>query len=126
MPARPTQPVHRARADRAPYRPASFPPARHRCARVDHQSMTVWRRASCCGMVKRRRILEMARIPLFPLEPMTAEQRRVYDAIVAGPRGSVEGPLRVALHQPALADAWQALGAELRYRAGLVQRLREL
>src|SRR5439155_2405325 len=97
-----------------------------RCARVDQQSMTVWRRASRCGMVKRRRILEMARIPLFPLEPMTADQRRVYDAIVAGPRGSVEGPLRVALHQPALADAWQALGAELRYRAGLAQRLREL
>jgi 4-carboxymuconolactone decarboxylase len=68
----------------------------------------------------------MARIPLFPLEPMTPEQRRVYAAIVAGPRGSVEGPLRVALHQPKLADAWQALGAELRFRAGLAQRLREL
>ncbi len=68
----------------------------------------------------------MARIPLFPLEPMTADQRRVYDAIVAGPRGKVEGPLRVALHQPSLADAWQTLGAELRFRTSLAPRLSEL
>jgi 4-carboxymuconolactone decarboxylase len=68
----------------------------------------------------------MARIPLFPLQSMTTDQRRVYDGIVAGPRGKVEGPLRVALHQPALADAWQALGAELRFRTGLAPRLSEL
>ena len=68
----------------------------------------------------------MARIPLFPLDVMTADQRRVYDAIVAGPRGKVEGPLRVALHAPRLADAWQALGAELRFRTSLPPRLSEL
>lgn len=68
----------------------------------------------------------MARIPLFPLDSMTADQRRIYDAIVAGPRGAVEGPLRVALHQPSLADAWQALGAELRFRTSLAPRLSEL
>lgn len=72
----------------------------------------------------------MARIPLFPPQnpdvPMTADQRRVYDAIVAGPRGKVEGPLRVVLHQPTLADAWQALGAELRFRTSLAPRLSEL
>lgn len=68
----------------------------------------------------------MARIPLFPLPSMSTEQRRVHDAIVAGPRGKVEGPLRVVLHQPTLADAWQALGAELRFRTSLPPRLSEL
>ena len=68
----------------------------------------------------------MARIPLFPLDVMTPDQQRVYDAIVAGPRGKVEGPLRVALHAPRLADAWQALGAELRFRTSLPPRQSEL
>jgi 4-carboxymuconolactone decarboxylase len=92
--------------------------------------MRVWRRASRCGKLTIRTEDAMARIPLFPLEPphgpMTAEQRRVYDAIVAGPRGKVEGPLRVTLHQPTLTDKWQALGAELRFRTSLPPRLSEL
>jgi 4-carboxymuconolactone decarboxylase len=66
------------------------------------------------------------RIPLFPLEYMTAEQRRVYDDVVSGPRGRVEGPLRAALHRPDLADKWQQLGAALRYGTSLPPRLSEL
>ena len=68
----------------------------------------------------------MARIPLFPLEKMTAEQQRVYDAVVSGPRGVVVGPLRAALHRPELADKWQQFGEILRYRTSLPQRLSEL
>jgi len=68
----------------------------------------------------------MARIPLFPLENMTAEQRRVYDAVVSGPRGVVVGPLRAALHRPELADKWQQFGEILRYRTSLPPRLSEL
>jgi 4-carboxymuconolactone decarboxylase len=68
----------------------------------------------------------MARIPLFPIETMSDAQRQVYDGIVNGPRGKLEGPLRAALHQPVLADKWQALGAELRYRTSLPPRLSEL
>ena len=52
----------------------------------------------------------MARIPLFPLEKMTEDQQRVYDAVVSGPRGVVVGPLRAALHRPELADKWQQFG----------------
>ncbi|MEO8142955.1 MAG: carboxymuconolactone decarboxylase family protein [Betaproteobacteria bacterium] len=68
----------------------------------------------------------MARIPLFPLERMTEEQQRVYDAVVSGPRGVVVGPLRAALHRPELADKCQQLGEILRYRTSLAPRLSEL
>jgi 4-carboxymuconolactone decarboxylase len=57
---------------------------------------------------------------------MNAEQRRVYDAVVKGPRGVVRGPLRAALHRPELADKWQQMGELLRYRTSLAPRLSEL
>jgi len=63
------------------------------------------------------------RIPLFPKDDMTAEQRRVYDAVVSGPPGKVEGPLRAVLHRPELADKWQQFGAALRYGTSLALRL---
>jgi 4-carboxymuconolactone decarboxylase len=68
----------------------------------------------------------MPRISLPSPETMTAEQRRVHDRIVAGPRGRIVGPLRAALHNPDLADRWQALGALLRYGTSLTPRLSEL
>lgn len=68
----------------------------------------------------------MARIPLPTPESLTPEQRRVYDAIVSGPRGALRGPLRAALHRPELADKWQQLGELLRYRTSLPARLSEL
>ena len=68
----------------------------------------------------------MPRIPLPDPESMTPEQRRVYDAVVNGPRGVVRGPLRAALHNAELADKWQQLGALLRYRTSLPPRLSEL
>lgn len=65
---------------------------------------------------------------IAPLDPatLTDEQRPVHDAIVAGPRGRVEGPLRVWLESPALADRAQALGAFCRYDSALPPRLSEL
>jgi len=68
----------------------------------------------------------MARIPLPSVETLTPEQRRVYDAIVSGPRGALRGPLRAALHRPELADKWQQLGELLRYRTSLPASLSEL
>jgi 4-carboxymuconolactone decarboxylase len=66
------------------------------------------------------------RIPLPTPDTMTAEQRRVYDAIVTGPRGTLVGPLRAALHNPELADKWQQLGALLRYRTSLPPDMSEI
>jgi 4-carboxymuconolactone decarboxylase len=57
---------------------------------------------------------------------MTPEQRRVHDAIVAGPRGTVIGPLRAVIHNPALAERWSALGEILRFGTSLPKRLNEL
>lgn len=57
------------------------------------------------------------RIPLLGPGPegMTPAQRKVFEAIVAGRRGRLVGPLRAALHNPELADRWQKLGEILRY-----------
>lgn len=68
----------------------------------------------------------MPRIPLPEPHELDAEQRRVYEKVVAGPRGRVRGPLRAALHNPELADRWQALGALLRYDTTLSPRHSEL
>lgn len=57
---------------------------------------------------------------------MDAAQRAVYDKVVSGPRGRIQGPLRAALHNPELADRWQELGALLRYRTSMPPRLSEL
>jgi len=57
---------------------------------------------------------------------MSPEQRRVYDKVVSGRRGRVQGPVRAALHNPELADRWQALGELLRYNTSLPARLSEL
>ena len=68
----------------------------------------------------------MSRIEFPTLETMTPEQRAVYDKVVAGPRGKIEGPLRAALYNAELADRWQALGALLRYKTSLPPRLSEI
>lgn len=68
----------------------------------------------------------MARIPPISEATLTPAQRRVYDKVVAGPRGAVVGPLRAVLHSPELADRWQALGEYLRFHCSLPLALREL
>lgn len=68
----------------------------------------------------------MSRIPLFPTADMTDAQRRVYDAMVSGPRGVIVGPFRAALHNPELAEKWQQFGALLRFGTSLPKRLSEL
>jgi 4-carboxymuconolactone decarboxylase len=68
----------------------------------------------------------MARITLPSPDSMNTDQRRVYDKIVSGPRGKIQGPLRAALHNAELAERWQALGALLRYDTLLTPRQSEL
>lgn len=68
----------------------------------------------------------MPRIRLPEPESMSPEQRAVYDKVVSGPRGRVQGPLRAAIHNAELADRWQALGELLRYRTSLTPRLSEI
>src|SRR5580692_6086736 len=73
-----------------------------------------------------RRRTEMPRIPLVSEANMTDAQRRVYDAMMNGPRRSPPvGPLAAAMHRPDLAEAWSALGLVLRFNSSLAPRLRE-
>lgn len=66
------------------------------------------------------------RIPLLAPDAMNPAQRKVYDAVVSGPRGAMVGPLRAAIHSPDLAEKWQQFGAVLRYQTTLGARLNEL
>lgn len=66
------------------------------------------------------------RLPDLDEDHLTPEQRTVHDRIAAGPRGRVEGPLRVWLRSPALAERAQELGAFCRYRSSLPPHLSEL
>ncbi len=66
------------------------------------------------------------RAPPLDAAHLTDEQRVVYEAISAGPRGSVRGPLAVWLQSPQLAERAQELGAFGRYGSSLPPRLSEL
>lgn len=66
------------------------------------------------------------RLPALDPAKLTPEQKAIHDAIVAGPRGRVEGPLKVWLQSPGLADTAQQLGAFCRFGTSLEPRLSEL
>jgi 4-carboxymuconolactone decarboxylase len=72
---------------------------------------------------------------LRPLRPdeLDAEQRAVYDALVdppgrvrLDPDGSLQGPFDAMLRAPRSGAALQSVGAALRYRSALPERVREL
>ena len=66
------------------------------------------------------------RIKNLKKEDMSTEQRRIHDEIAAGPRGQVQGPLKVWLTSPSLADKAQKLGQFCRYESSLPKHLSEL
>jgi 4-carboxymuconolactone decarboxylase len=68
----------------------------------------------------------MPRLPDLDAATLTPAQRTVFERIATGPRGRVEGPLRVWVNSPELAETAQALGAFCRYGTSLPQRLTEL
>ena len=68
----------------------------------------------------------MARLPDIDPDNLTAPEQRVWDAIASGPRGKVEGPLRIWLKCPDFAERAQALGAYCRFGSTLPPRLSEL
>jgi len=72
-------------------------------------------------------------------EELRAEQCALYDEIAGGPRsagpqlfelvdrqGRLNGPFGIMLHSPAVGGALQAVGAAVRYRSVLSDRVREL
>ena len=80
-----------------------------------------------------------ARLPNPTPDELSPEQRALYDEIAGGPRsagprlfelvdqaGRLNGPFGIMLHSPAVGSALQALGAAVRYRSVLPDRIREL
>lgn len=68
----------------------------------------------------------MGRLHLPAVDELTADQRKVYDEVVSGPRGRLVGPLRAVIHSPELATRWSRLGEFLRYSTLLPAKLNEL
>jgi 4-carboxymuconolactone decarboxylase len=79
------------------------------------------------------------RLPNPTPEQLDADQRALYDEIAGGPRsagpqlfelvdrqGRLNGPFGIMLHSPAVGSALQAVGAAVRYRSVLTDRVREL
>lgn len=66
------------------------------------------------------------RLPLPEPATWTADQRRIAQALIDGPRGGVFGPFVPLLHAPHLAEPVGALGEVLRFHGGLPARVREL
>ena len=65
------------------------------------------------------------RFPQLDPDRLTAEQRRVADAILSGPRGALVGPFNAWLRSPDLADRLQKVGEYLRFGSSLPRRLNE-
>ena len=60
-------------------------------------------------------------------ETMTADQKRVADAIQSGPRGAgLRGPFNALLRSPDLCDLVQRVGAFVRFGTSIPQRLNEM
>ena len=68
----------------------------------------------------------MSRLPDIDPAKFTPEQKKVHDAIVAGPRGRIVGPMLVWIANPGLCEHAQALGAYARFGTSLPPRLSEL
>jgi len=84
-------------------------------------------------------LCRMTRLSNPTPEQLDPAQRALYDEIAGGPRaagpqlfelldrqGRLNGPFGVMLHSPAVGSALQALGAAVRYRSVLSDRVREL
>jgi 4-carboxymuconolactone decarboxylase len=68
----------------------------------------------------------MPRLAPLDLNKLTPEQKKVADAIVAGPRGGLRGPFEPWLRSPHLADRAQKLGEYCRFHNSLPKELAEL
>ena len=68
---------------------------------------------------------DVQRFPPIPLDQMNPAQRKIADAILAGPRHDIEGPFNAWLRSPELADRLQKVGEYLRFNTSLPHKLNE-
>ena len=65
------------------------------------------------------------RMPELQPSQMTPDQKAMYDAIIAGPRHSIEGPFNAWLRSPVLGDRLQRVGEYLRFNTTIPHNLNE-
>jgi 4-carboxymuconolactone decarboxylase len=58
-------------------------------------------------------------------EHLTPQQKTMVEHILAGPRGSLNGPYNVLLRSPEMGDLAQQFGASMRYESSLPRKLNE-
>jgi 4-carboxymuconolactone decarboxylase len=68
----------------------------------------------------------MTRYTELDPDRLDADQKRIWQEIASGPRGTVPAPLQIWLRSPTLAENAQRLGAFCRYGTSLEPRLSEL
>ena len=73
----------------------------------------------------RRIQLRGDRFPPLTYDEMTPPQKAMVDHILAGPRGSLDGPYNVLLRSPEMGDLAQQFGAAMRYQSSLPRKLNE-
>ncbi len=66
------------------------------------------------------------RLPKLSYDQLSAEQKVVWDTVVAGPRKKMHGPFFAWLHSAELLSRGQQLGLYARFQSSLTQRLSEL
>jgi len=65
------------------------------------------------------------RMPELQPSQMTPDQKAMYDAIIAGPRHSIEGPFNAWLRSPDLGNRLQRVGEYLRFKTTIPHNLNE-
>ena len=78
-----------------------------------------------CGLLLAGTAFAQDRFPQIPRDRMTAEQAKVAEAILAGPRKTLTGPFNAWLRSPELADRLQKVGEYVRFNTTLPPRLNE-
>jgi 4-carboxymuconolactone decarboxylase len=66
------------------------------------------------------------RVAKLSYEQLTAEQKVVWDEVVAGPRKKMHGPFFIWLHSPELLSRGEKLGLYARFHSSLPKRISEL
>lgn len=77
------------------------------------------------GVALASNAMAQTRFPEMAPQAMGPEQKSMYDAIMAGPRHSMEGPFNAWLRSPVLGTRLQAVGEYLRFNTTVPHKLNE-
>ena len=81
--------------------------------------------AACLWLATVSAAAAQQRMPELQPSQMTPDQRAMYDAIIAGPRHSIEGPFNAWMRSPELGNRLQRVGEYLRFNTTIPHNLNE-